>query len=249
RAHASTEGVAHHLPAVAGLLLEKEIQYLKDTVAHPQRPFVAILGGAKVSDKIGVVKHLLDQVDAILIGGGMAYTFLKAQGHAIGNSKLEADKVTVANDMLAAAQARRVAILLPSDHLIVQRIAADAATQTTQGVEIPAGWLGVDIGPKTIGQFQTKLQGAKTVIWNGPLGIFEMAPFAQGSRAIAETLANGGATTIIGGGDTASAVAAFGLDAKMTHISTGGGASLEFLEGKELPGIKALQDSTAKALK
>ena len=241
RSHASTEGVAHYLKSVAGFLLEKEIRYLGSAIENPQRPFMVILGGAKVSDKIGVIENLLPKCDAILIGGGMAYTFLKAQGKSIGNSKLEKDKLDLAKSILAQAKVLKKDILLPIDHVVVDKIDPNSKIEIV-GEDIPEGKIAVDIGPKTIALFKEKLKPAKTVVWNGPLGIFEMDAFAQGTQEVAEFLSTLGATTIIGGGDTAAAMAKFKLEDKMTHISTGGGASLEFLEGKTLPGIAALLD-------
>ena len=244
RAHASTEGIAHHLPAVAGFLMEKEIRYLGTALANPARPYVAMLGGAKVSDKIGVITTLLDKVDRLLIGGGMSYTFLKSQSYAIGSSRLEADKVALAKQLLAKAAARNVKVLLPLDHVMTNGLKPGSEVKTVPVGQIPDGWEGVDIGPQTIKAFQAALADAKTVIWNGPVGVFEDPRFAAGTRAIAETLANlqGKATTIIGGGDSAAAVQQFKLADRMSHISTGGGASLEFLEGKTLPGIAVLLD-------
>lgn len=241
RAHASTEGVAHYLKAAAGFLLEKEIQYLGNALQSPQRPFMVILGGVKVSDKIGVIENLLPKCDAILIGGGMSYTFLKAQGKAIGSSKLEKDRLDLAKEILCKAKELNREILLPVDNIVVEKIAPDAKTEIV-GEEIPEGKIAVDIGPKTIGLFKEKLKSAKTIVWNGPLGIFEMDAFSKGTEEITKFIAALQAVTIIGGGDTAAAVAKFKLDDKMTHISTGGGASLEFLEGKVLPGIAALSD-------
>jgi len=241
RAHASTEGVAHFLKAAAGFLLEKEIQYLGTAVQDPKKPFMLILGGAKVSDKIGVIENLLPKCDTILIGGGMAYTFLKAQGKAIGNSKLEKDKLDLAEGLLDKAKAQNKEILLPVDHIVVDNIAADAKAEVVQE-NIPDGKIAVDIGPKTIKLFEETLKSAQTIVWNGPLGIFEMEPFSKGTEEVAKFLSTLKATTIIGGGDTAAAVAKFKLEDKMTHISTGGGASLEFLEGRTLPGIAALTD-------
>lgn len=241
RAHASTEGVAHYLKGAAGFLLEKEMQYLGNAVQNPQRPFMVILGGAKVSDKIGVIENLLPKCDAILIGGGMAYTFLKAQGKSIGNSKLEKDKLDKALGILEKARALKKEIVLPIDHLVVDNIDPQAKTEVV-GEDIPEGKIAVDIGPKTIAIFEAKLKSAKTIVWNGPLGIFEMEPFSKGTQEIAKFISRLKATTIIGGGDTAAAMAKFKLEDKMTHISTGGGASLEFLEGKTLPGIAALTD-------
>jgi len=230
RAHASTEGIAHYLPAVAGLLLEKEISYLGKTLENPAKPFVVILGGAKVSDKIGVIENLLKKADKIIIGGGMAYTFLKAQGKEIGKSKLEADKINMAKDILKKAAEDKIDILLPIDNVCVKEVKPDAQT-TISGENVPKDQIAVDIGPNTIKNFQLALSDAKTIVWNGPMGIFEMEKLAAGSKAIADFIASLDATTIIGGGDTAAAVAKFGLEDKMTHISTGGGASLEFLEG------------------
>ena len=245
RAHASTEGVAHHLPAVAGFLMEKEIAYLDDALAHPEHPYVAILGGAKVSDKIGVLQRLLERVDRVLIGGGMAYTFLKAQGHAIGASTLEPGKLELATQLLAQATRRNVRVALPCDHVITTSLDAGSQARSITTVDIPEGWLGADIGLSTVDAFTKALADAKTVVWNGPLGVFEQERFAEGSRRIAQALADlKGATTVIGGGDTAACVHQFRLADRMSHLSTGGGASLEFLEGKTLPGIAVLKDST-----
>ncbi|RJO64052.1 MAG: phosphoglycerate kinase [Candidatus Omnitrophota bacterium] len=241
RAHASTVGVTKYLKSVAGFLLEKEIQYLGNVVQSPARPFVVILGGAKVSDKIGVIENLLPKCDAILIGGGMAYTFLKAKGVAIGNSKLDKDKLELAKNLLEKAQALRKVIVLPLDHVVVDAV-DPAAKILFSGESIPDGKIAVDIGPKTIALFKEKLSVSKTIVWNGPLGIFEMAPFSKGTEEVMHYITALKATSIIGGGDTAAAVAQFKLVDKMTHISTGGGASLEFLEGKVLPGIAALSD-------
>ena len=242
RAHASTEGIAHHLPAVAGFLMEKEIRYLGGVLANPARPFVAILGGAKVSDKIKVIANLLEKVDRLLIGGGMSYTFLKAQGHAIGSSKLEADKIDLAKQLLAKAAERKVQLLLPVDHLITTSLDPGTLVKTVKVGQIPDGWGGADIGPETTATFIDALKDAKTVVWNGPVGVFEQERFREGSRKIAEALATLKATTVIGGGDSAACIQQLGLAGKMTHISTGGGASLEYLEGKVLPGIAVLQD-------
>lgn len=242
RAHASIEAITKYLPAGAGFLLEKEIRYLGEAMQNPKKPFAALLGGSKVSDKIGVVENLISKVDKILIGGAMAYTFLKVQGVGIGASKYEKDKVDLARTILNKARDRKVEILLPADHVCVQRV-DEAAPVRVEGPSIPDGWLGVDIGPKTVALFSTALSAAKTVVWNGPMGIFEMKPFSKGSYEIALALSKlKGATTVIGGGDTAACVIGFGLDGQMTHISTGGGASLEYLEGKVLPGVAALQD-------
>ncbi|MHB8154832.1 MAG: phosphoglycerate kinase [Candidatus Omnitrophota bacterium] len=241
RAHASTEGVTHFLKSAAGFLLEKEIKYLGGAVTHPQKPFMVILGGAKVTDKIGVIEYLLPKCDAIIVGGGMAYTFLKAQGKQIGNSKLEKDKLEIAKSILEQAKNLNKEILLPIDHVVVDNIDANAKTEIV-GEDIPAGKIAVDIGPETIKLFEDKLKSAKTIVWNGPLGIFEMDAFSKGTREIAKFVSTLKTTSIIGGGDTAAAIAKFNLEDKMSHISTGGGASLEFLEGKTLPGIAALTD-------
>jgi phosphoglycerate kinase len=242
RAHASIEGITKFLPSGAGFLLEKEIQYLGEALKKPRKPFVAILGGSKVSDKIGVVEQLISKVDKILIGGAMAYTFLKVQGIGIGSSKFEKDKTDLARTILEKAGQNGIEILLPVDHKVVQKVDESAAMKV-EGPSISPEWLGVDIGPKTVQLFCEALDSAKTVVWNGPMGIFEMKPFSKGSYEIALKLSKlEGATTVIGGGDTAACVTDFGLEGKMTHISTGGGASLEFLEGKILPGIAALQD-------
>ncbi len=241
RAHASTEGVSHYIMAVAGLLIDKEIQYLGNTLKNPLKPFMMILGGAKVSDKIGIIENLLPKCDAILIGGGMAYTFLKAQGKSIGNSKLERDKLDLAKSILEKAKLSKKSILLPIDNLVVTNISADARAEFV-GENIPEGKIAVDIGPETISMFENKLRTAKTIIWNGPLGIFEIDAFSKGTEQIAQFISHLNATTIIGGGDTAAAMTKLKLENKMNHISTGGGASLEFLEGKSLPGIAALSD-------
>ncbi|NOX96481.1 MAG: phosphoglycerate kinase [Nitrospirae bacterium] len=242
RAHASTEGVARLLPAAAGLLMEKEIEYLGKALENPAKPFITILGGAKVSDKIGVIENLMDKVDSFIIGGGMAYTFLKAKGKDVGDSLVEEDKVELAGDLLRRAEEKGALFLLPFDHIIADGFSEEAAVKVTEGEEIPDGWKGMDIGEKTREEFSRVLRGAKTVLWNGPLGVFEMAPFAKGTETIARLLAGMEATTIIGGGDTVAAIANLGLSENFTHISTGGGASLEFLEGKVLPGLAALND-------
>ena len=242
RAHASTEGVTHYLPSVAGFLLEKEIEYLGNAVDNPKRPFVAILGGAKVKDKIKVIDNLLNKVDALLIGGGMAYTFLKVQGKTIGSSKLDKDGLETAKSALEKASKKKIPILLPVDHIVADKFDANADSKLV-GADIPDGWMGLDIGPKTIKLFEEKLKSAKTIVWNGPLGVFEMDKFAKGTEDIAKFIASlKGVTSIIGGGDTAAAMAKFKLEDKMSHISTGGGASLEYLEGRGLPGIDALND-------
>lgn len=241
RAHASTAGVTDYLPAVCGYLIQKEITFLGGALADPKRPFVAILGGAKVSDKIGVITNLIDLVDTIIIGGGMAYTFLKALGNDVAASLLEEDKVELATEIMKKAADKGVKFLLPVDTVVVDRFANDANSQVVSG-DFPAEWMGVDIGPKSIELFGDAIRGAKTVIWNGPMGVFEMENFAKGTIAIATAVADSGAISIIGGGDSTAAVTKLGFADKMTHISTGGGASLEFLEGKELPGIAALND-------
>lgn len=243
RAHASTEGVAKYLSAaVCGYLIQKEIEIMGGALSNPTRPFVAILGGAKVSDKIGVINNLLEKVDAIIIGGGMAYTFLKAQGKSIGKSLCEADKIPLAGELLEKGKKKGVKILLPVDTLCAARFAADAEAKLYDVDHIPDDQMGLDIGPATIVLFADEIKKAKTVIWNGPMGVFEFEQFAVGTKAVAEAAASSGGTTIIGGGDSAAAVEQLGFAEKMTHISTGGGASLEFLEGIELPGIACLQD-------
>lgn len=243
RAHASTAGVAAHLPAVCGYLIQKEITIMGKALADPKRPFVAILGGAKVSDKIGVIKNLLEKVDTLIVGGGMAYTFAKAQGYAIGTSLCEDDKIDLAREMLEKAKAKKVNFLLPVDTLCGDKFDANCERQTVEVTAgIPDGWMGMDIGEKTAELFCNAIKGAGTVVWNGPMGVFEFENFAQGTLKVATAVAESGATSIIGGGDSAAAVTKLGFGDKMTHISTGGGASLEFLEGLELPGIAALND-------
>jgi len=243
RAHASTVGVTKFVPvSAAGFLMAKELEYLGRAVTNPARPFVAVLGGAKVSDKIGVLKNLVGKVDALLVGGGMAYTFLKAQGMEIGASLLEADKLDVAREIMQAARARGVTFLLPMDHVIAEQADAAALTRVADSTELPVGWRGLDIGPKARAAFGTAIQGAKTVVWNGPMGVFELAPFREGTFAVARAIAASGAISIVGGGDSVAAVTQSGLAEKMSHISTGGGASLEFLEGIELPGVAALTE-------
>ncbi|MBU4312812.1 MAG: phosphoglycerate kinase [Candidatus Omnitrophica bacterium] len=242
RAHASTEGVTKFLKvAVAGFLLAKEIEYFDKALSDPPKPFVAILGGAKVSDKIMVIENLLEKVSSILIGGGMAYTFIKAEGKPIGSSKLEADKIDVAKSLTEKAKKKGVKIILPVDHLIADKVDAVSNTKVVDET-IPENWMGVDIGPKTVDEFKKELRNAKMIMWNGPLGVFEISKFARGTEDIARFIAGLSATTIIGGGDTASAISKFGLEHSMTHISTGGGASLEYMEGKVLPGIAALNN-------
>lgn len=242
RAHSSTAGVAAYLPAVSGFLIEKELKFLGNAVNNPERPFVAILGGAKVSDKIGVIDSLLDKVDTLMIGGGMAYTFFKAQGYEVGNSICELDKLDLAKEAMEKAKAKGVKLMLPVDTKVGKEFKPDTESKTVAWTEIPEGWEGFDIGEKTIEMFKDELKTAKTVIWNGPLGLFEFDQFAIGTNSIAKSLSEIDATTIIGGGDSAAAVEKAGLADKMTHISTGGGASLEFLEGKKLPGIECLLD-------
>ena len=240
RAHASTEGVTHFLPAVAGFLMEKELEYLGDALDEPEHPFIAILGGAKISDKIGVVERLLQKADRLIIGGGMANTFLAAQGYAMGDSLVEEDSIATAKELLEASSGK---LLLPVDLMVADAFDAKAKTKVVpaeKGVE--AGWRALDIGPESLKTFQAALVNAKLVVWNGPMGVFEMEPFAVGTYKLAEAVASCGATTIIGGGDSAAAVRKAGLADKISHVSTGGGASLEFLEGKTLPGVAALAD-------
>ena len=241
RAHASTAGVSAYLPAYAGLLVEKEISIMGKALEDPARPFVAILGGAKVSDKIGVINNLLEKADTIIVGGGMAYTFKMAQGHTIGKSLLEADRVDYAREMMAKAEAKGVKLLLPIDNVCAAEFAKDAEPTVT-GEDIPDGLMGMDIGPETIKLYCAAVKGAGTVVWNGPMGVFEFPSFANGTWAMAKAVAESGAVTIVGGGDSASAVEKSGYADKITHISTGGGASLEFLEGLELPGVACLLD-------
>jgi len=245
RAHASTETVAHYLPAVAGFLMEKELDYLSKAIEHPTKPYVAVLGGAKISGKIDVIQNLMGKVDALLIGGGMMYTFYKAQGMEIGKSLLEEDKIELAKKLLADAKAKNVKLLLPVDTLVADKFDNAAATKVVPVNGIPADWAGVDIGPETIKVFSEEIRRAKTVVWNGPMGVFEMSNFAKGTNAVAQAMADAtkaGALTIVGGGDSASAIAKAGLEKQVSHVSTGGGASLEFLEGKVLPGVAALND-------
>lgn len=240
RAHASNVGVTEYLPSAVGFLVEKEIANLSDAVDYPDRPFVAILGGAKVSDKIGVIENLLNKADKVIIGGGMAYTFMKAKGYNVGTSLLEEDKVDLANEIMEKGQDK---LVLPVDNIVADRFAEDAEKKAVSSSEIPEGWMGLDIGPKTIELFREELQGAKTVVWNGPMGVFEMEPFATGTFEVCKALAElPDAKTIIGGGDSAAAAKQLGFADKFTHISTGGGASLEYLEGKALPGIEAIDE-------
>ena len=243
RAHASTAGVAAYLPAVSGFLIQKELEIMGGALANPKRPLVAILGGSKVSSKIGVINNLLDIADTIIIGGGMAYTFAKAQGGSVGKSLLEADWLDYCNDMIAKAKEKGVKLLLPVDTMAASEFSADAKPVLCDTMAIPDDMMGMDIGPKTIQEYTQAVKGAGTVIWNGPMGVFEFPAFAEGTRAVAKALAETDAITIIGGGDSAAAVAQLGYADKMTHISTGGGASLEFLEGKELPGVACLLDA------
>ncbi len=242
RAHASTAGVAAYLPAVSGLLIEKELEIMGKALDDPARPFVAVMGGAKVSDKIGVISNLLEKADTILIGGGMAYTFLKAQGYEIGASLLEADRLDYAREMLEKAKRLGKKLLLPADTAVNEAFENVETPRYVDVDAIPSDCMGLDIGPKTVGLFSEAIRGAGTVVWNGPMGVFEMPAFAEGTKAIARALAESGAVTIVGGGDSAAAVEQLGFADKMTHISTGGGASLEFLEGRELPGVACLLD-------
>ncbi|HHU22302.1 MAG TPA: phosphoglycerate kinase [Clostridiales bacterium] len=242
RAHASTAGVARYLPAVGGFLVARELEIIGAALENPKRPFVAVLGGAKVSDKIGVINNLLNKADTILIGGGMSYTFIKAMGHEVGTSLLEEDKVGLAAEIIKKAGDCGVELVLPSDTKVGDRFDPDCNTQIVNSREIPAGWMGMDIGPATRQIYSDIIKKAGTVIWNGPVGVFEFPAFANGTRAIAQAMAQCPGTTIIGGGDSAAAVREFGVADKMTHVSTGGGASLEFIEGKVLPGVACLLD-------
>ncbi|AQS60286.1 phosphoglycerate kinase [Desulforamulus ferrireducens] len=242
RAHASTAGIAQHLPAVAGFLMEKELANLGKAVNNPERPFVAIIGGAKVSDKIGVIENLLGKVDTLIIGGGMANTFLKAQGYQVGKSLVEEDKVDLAKELMAKAKSNQVNLLLPTDAVVAVALEADAEHKVVPVNEIPEDWMVLDIGPASAAAFAQAVQQANTVVWNGPMGVFEMDAFAKGTEAVARALAESQATSIVGGGDSVAAVNKVGVADKISHISTGGGASLEFLEGKVLPGVAALQD-------
>jgi phosphoglycerate kinase len=246
RAHASVVGITRFVrQSAAGLLMERELDYLGKTLAAPERPFVAVLGGAKVSDKIEVVENLMKIADAMLIGGGMAYTFFKARGVAVGKSIVEADKIELASRVLSDARGRNFRLLLPSDHVVAAEFRADAQKRTVPVGEMPDGWMGLDIGPETVRRFSTEIASAKTIVWNGPMGVFEMPAFARGTLEIAKAIAGAtsrGATSIIGGGDSVAAVQQAGLADKVSHISTGGGASLEFLAGKKLPGVEALSD-------
>lgn len=242
RAHASTAGLADYLPAVCGFLIKKEIEFMGKALANPVRPFVAILGGAKVSDKIAVIENLIDKVDTLIVGGGMAYTFLKAKGYNIGTSICEEDKVELAKSLIEKAAAKGVNLMLPVDNTIAKEFKNDTELKTVPSDKMPDGWMGMDIGALTIAKFSEEIKKAKTVIWNGPMGVFEFSNFATGTKEVAKALAESGALSIVGGGDSAAAVEQLGYADKITHISTGGGASLEFLEGKVLPGIDVLLD-------
>lgn len=242
RAHASNVGLASNLPSAIGFLVEKEVEAMGNMLEDPKRPFVAIMGGAKVSDKIGVIENLLGKVDTLLLGGGMAYTFLKAQGYEIGKSLLEEDKVDLSQELMEKAKSQGVTLLLPTDVVIAKEIDENAETKIVDINEIPADMEGLDIGPKTREQFAQEIARARTIVWNGPMGVFEVSPFSEGTKAVANALAESDAVTIVGGGDSALAIEQAGLKDRITHVSTGGGASLELLEGKELPGIVAMED-------
>ncbi|WP_341274573.1 phosphoglycerate kinase [Senegalia massiliensis] len=242
RAHASNVGVSKHLPSAIGYLVKRELDVMAGAISNPERPFLAILGGAKVTDKIGVIENLLDKVDSLIIGGGMSYTFLNAQGHEVGTSLLEKDKVNLAKELMEKAEQKNVKLLLPVDIVITKEFKNDSEYKTVNIDSIPKDMMGLDIGEKTRDLFSEEIKNSKTVIWNGPMGVFEMENFAKGTNRIAEAMAESDATTIIGGGDSAAAVEKTGLNDKMTHISTGGGASLELFEGKKLPGIEAIED-------
>ncbi|MFB5088648.1 phosphoglycerate kinase [Psychrobacillus sp. PGGUH221] len=242
RAHATTEGIAKLLPAVSGLLMEKELDVLGKALSNPERPFTAIIGGAKVKDKIGVIDHLLDKVDNILIGGGLSYTFSKAQGHDIGKSLVEEDKIELAQSFIEKAKEKGVAFYLPIDAVVADAFSKDANTKVVDIDQIPSDWMGLDIGPKTAALYSNVIKDSKLIIWNGPMGVFEMDAFAEGTKGVANAMADTAGYTIIGGGDSAAAVEKFEVADNMDHISTGGGASLEFMEGKDLPGVSALND-------
>jgi phosphoglycerate kinase len=242
RAHASTVGMVRHVAEkAAGFLMKKEIEYLEKITHDPEKPFVAVLGGAKVSDKIGVIKNLRDTVSVFLIGGAMAYTFIRAKGENTGKSKIEEDRLEVVSQILTESSAKGIRLILPVDHVVAERVDPRAASRIVQKDQIPPEWIGVDIGPETVKQYSEEIRKAKTVVWNGPMGVSEMEPFSNGTRGVAEAIARCSAVTVVGGGDSVAAVRAIGLSDKMSHISTGGGASLEFLEGKKLPGIEALE--------
>ncbi|ANU25912.1 phosphoglycerate kinase [Planococcus versutus] len=240
RAHASTAGIASYLPAVSGLLLEKELDVLGKALSEPERPFTAIIGGAKVKDKIGVIDHLLDKVDNLLIGGGLSYTFIKAQGFEIGNSLVEEDKLDLANSFIEKAKQKGVKLYLPVDATVASEFSKDADTKSVKIEEIPADWMGLDIGPETAAMYADVIKNSKLIIWNGPMGVFEMPAFENGTKSVAQAMAETSGYTVIGGGDSAAAVEKFHVAEQMDHISTGGGASLEFMEGKDLPGVSAL---------
>lgn len=242
RAHASTAGLADHLPAVCGYLIQKEIEVMGKALSNPERPFVAILGGAKVSDKIAVIENLIDKVNTLIIGGGMAYTFFKAKGYNIGTSICEDDKVDLAKSLLEKAQSKGVKLLLPVDNVVGLEFKNDTEFKVVESNHMPDGWMGMDIGPKTVEAYSAEIKNAKTVVWNGPMGVFEFSNFENGTKEVAKAVAESGSISIIGGGDSAAAVEQLGFADKITHISTGGGASLEFLEGKVLPGIDVLMD-------
>lgn len=242
RAHASTEGIAHHLPGLAGFLMEKEISFLGKLLHAPEKPYVAIIGGAKVSTKIGVLEKLLEKVDVLIIGGGMSYTFLKAKGFEVGHSLVEAEKVSLAFELIKKADEREVKLLLPADHLVADKVEETARVKTVDTNAIPPDMIGVDIGPKTVRAYKKEIKQARTVLWNGPMGVFEIEKFARGTNQIAKALASSKAMTVVGGGDSVAAVNKLKLAESISHVSTGGGASLEFLEGKDLPGIQALAD-------
>ncbi len=242
RAHASTAGIAAYLPAVSGFLIEKELEFLGNAVENPKRPFVAIMGGAKVSDKISVIRNLLNKVDILIIGGGMAYTFYKSKGYEIGTSILDSESIDLAKELIKEAEEKKVKFLIPVDVVCGREFKNDTETFVCKAEEMPSDMMGLDIGPETAAIYKEEILKAKTVVWNGPMGVFEMESFAKGTLAVAEAMADSDAVTVIGGGDSAAAVAQFGLAQKMSHISTGGGASLEFLEGKELPGVAVLED-------
>jgi len=241
RAHASTEGIVHHVEmAVCGFLMKKEIEYLVQALASPQRPYIAILGGAKVSDKIGVIKNLIDKVDALLIGGGMAYTFLRSKGYEVGRSLVEEDKILLARELLKEARDRNLDLHLPLDHVVAKEFSPDVEHKVVTSKEIPSGWVAMDIGPQTVEAFSDVIKGSKTILWNGPMGVFEMKPFSKGTEGVAKAVVASGALSIVGGGDSVAALRGLGLADKVTHISTGGGATLELLEGKTLPGVAVL---------
>lgn len=242
RAHASTEGIAHHLLGLAGFLMEKEISFLGKLLYNPEKPYAAIIGGAKVSTKIGVLEKLLEKVDVLIIGGGMSYTFLKAKGFEVGHSLMETEKVSLAFELIKKADEREVKLLLPDDHLVADKVEETARVKTVDTNAIPPDMIGVDIGPKTVRAYKKEIKQARTVLWNGPMGIFEIEKFARGTNQIANVLASSKATTVVGGGDSVAALNKFKLAESISHVSTGGGASLEFLEGKDLPGIQALAD-------